>query len=284
MSANIPNNKWMKKLSPKERIVDTDKAMAQFYQMYSLFSQEVLVYLLPPKDGLQDQVYITNAGVVLPHLDKTIILSNFKAKGRPGEEKELKEFVSKMGYKTMACPFNFEGEAELKWVKDNIYIGGYGGAEKRTNILSLVWIEKNFDTKIIKVEETDPLTYHLDCSVFPINSSKIICNSDLIKGDILKQIEKIAEVIPITKKEAQYGLTNSLRIGSIIYNASDIKDLKLDDEDYEFQKQKNEKLEKICRDVGLELIFINLSEFNKSGAALSCCILHLTYCKFLDGK
>lgn len=260
-------------------MVNRDKAISQFHLMYSLFSQDAMVYLLPPRDGLQDQTYITNAGVCLPHLDKTIILSNFKAEGRPGEENELAWFVTKMGYATFKPPFYFEGEAELKWVRDNIYIGGYG---IRTDLRALEWIENNFGARIIKIEETDPLTYHLDCNIFPLSNTKIIFNKSLVQEPQLREMEQIAELIPITKKQSQFAITNNLRIGSIIYSATAIKEMKVTHEHYQFEKEKDEKLGQICRDAGLELIFINLSEMNKSGAALSCCIFHLNYVNFFD--
>lgn len=280
LSTKVRNNMWMKKMNGKELEVNVDKAMAQWHDMYSLFTHEAIVYLLPPDKRYQDQVYVTNAGVVLPHVGKTIILSKYKAEGRPGEEIELKDFAEVLDYETVQCPHFFEGEAELKWVKDNIYIGGYG---IRSDIEAFDWMEKKFDAKIIKVKETDPLTYHLDCSVFPISEDKVICNSDLVKGETLKEVEKITEPIMITKKEAEFSLTNCLRIGSVIYNATSIKSMKKDDDEYPWEKQKNEKLEKICRDVGLEMVWVDLGELNKSGAALSCCILHLTYVKLFKG-
>jgi hypothetical protein len=35
-----------------------------------------------------------------------------------------------MGFKVIPCPYLFEGEAELKYLRDNIYIGGYVNPEK----------------------------------------------------------------------------------------------------------------------------------------------------------
>ena len=36
-------------------------------------------------------------------------------------------------------------------------------------------------------------------------------------------------------------------------------------------------LEKICSNEGMEPIIFNISEFMKSGALLSCCVMHLNY-------
>lgn len=274
LSTKVQNNIWMQEIDDKKIEVNVDKAMSQFFHMYSLFAQDAMVYLLPPKKGLGDQVYITNAGAVLPHLKKTIILANFKAEGTPGEEDELSKFMDIMRFEQYRPPYFFEGEAELKWLRENIYIGGYG---IRTEIKALNWIEEKFDAKIIKIEETDPKRYHLDCSVFPMSKDKILLATDMVDDLTLKEIEDICEIIPVNKRDSQFSITNNLRIGSIIYTMTDLPDLKRDDEAYVPEKQKNENLEKICRDAGLELIFVNLSEFRKSGAALSCAILHLNY-------
>ena len=41
------------------------------------------------------------------------------------------------------------------------------------------------------------------------------------------------------------------------------------------EKHKIESLEKICSNVGMEPAIFNLSEYMKSGAMLSCLVMHL---------
>jgi N-dimethylarginine dimethylaminohydrolase len=274
MSAEIPNNVWMRKLDESEREVNVDKAMAQFFDMYNLFSNDAFVYLLPPKEGLQDQVYVTNAAAILPHLYRTAVLARFRAEGRPGEEGEVAKLLQMMEFNLISPPSFFEGEAELKWLRENIYVGGYG---IRTDIKTLDWMEETFGMQIIKLKETDDKRYHLDCNVFPLSRSKIITSKDILDPQTTRQLEAVAEIIPVSKRDSQFSITNNLRIGSIIYTGTDISELKKEDDHYLPEKEKNERLEEICRDAGLELVFINLSEFSKSGAALSCCVLHASY-------
>jgi N-dimethylarginine dimethylaminohydrolase len=273
LSTKISNNKWMKDMSDEDREVNIDKAMGQFFNLYGLIAQDAMVYLLPPKPGLQDQVYVSNAGIVLPHLYKTIILSNFTAPGRPGEEKCLSQFVDLMDFSQHLCPHKFEGEADMKWIRDNIYICGYG---IRSDIKAFQWMEKEFGCHCIYFKEFDELRYHLDCSVFPINRECVLLSTDGVPAATIKEIEAVAEIIPISKKDSQYSLTNCVRVGSIIYNGTNISELKRSDKDYEAERHKNESLEKICDDMSLSLMWVNLSEFGASGAALSCEILHLS--------
>ena len=49
------------------------------------------------------------------------------------------------------------------------------------------------------------------------------------------------------------------------------------DENYEGEKHKIETLEKLCFNEGLEPVLFNLSEYMKSGAMLSCMMMHLNY-------
>jgi N-dimethylarginine dimethylaminohydrolase len=271
LSAKIANNKWMKKMSGEDKEVNVDKAMAQFFDLYGLLAQDAIVYLLPPERKLQDQVYISNCSMYLPHVYRTIILANYTAPGRPGEEKVLSQFLNLMEFAQYPCPHKFEGEAEMKWLRDNIYFCGYG---MRSEMKAFRWMAEKFGCDNIYIKMEDPLRYHLDCNVFAINSECVLLAEDII-GPIKKETEKHAEIVPVSKKDAQFSLTNAVRVGSIIYNATEISELKKTDENYLPEKHKNESLEKIVTDKGLSMVWVNLSELGKSGAALSCTICHL---------
>jgi len=66
-----------------------------------------------------------------------------------------------------------------------------------------------------------------------------------------------------------YGIEN------MVLCASNIAELKKSHEYYEGEKHKIESLEKICSDEGMEPVIFNLSEYMKSGAMLSCMVMHL---------
>ena len=256
-------------MSGEEKLVNVDKAMSQFFDLYGLLSQDAVVYLLPPKRGLQDQVYISNCSMYLPHVYRTIVLANYTAPGRPGEEKVLSQFLDLMEFAQYPCPHKFEGEAEMKWLRDNIYFCGWG---MRSQKEAFEWMTDKFDCENIYIKEVDELRYHLDCSIFPLNKECVILSEDIPE----KEIEKVAEIISVSKKDAQFSITNCVRVGNVVYNATEISELKRSDDEYEPEKHKNESLEKICSDKGLSLVWVNLSELAKSGAALSCCVNHIS--------
>ncbi len=272
LSTADPNNIWMQELNEKELQINRPKAYKQFMDLYNFMSGQSLVYLLPSEGNFQDQVYVANLGLQLPHIKDAnkILLSNFTSEPRKGEEWVGKHFFQQMGYETHISPYKWEGEADIKYLYDNVYIGGYG---IRSDIKTYEWMEEQFDMNIIKVEMTDEYMYHLDCSIFPLNNDKTLICTELYNPEEIKQIEQHTEIIDVDVEDALGGMTNSVRMGNMILCASNIAELKKSDEYYEGEKHKIEYLEKICANEGMEPVIFNLSEDIKSGAMLSCMVV-----------
>ena len=274
LSTSDPNNIWMQELSDEELQINRPKAYKQFMDLYNFMSGQSLVYLLPSEGNFQDQVYVANLGLYLPHIkdENHILLSNFTSDPRKGEELVGQKFFNQMGYQTHVSPYKWEGEADIKYLYDNVYIGGYG---IRSNIKTYEWMEENFDMNIIKVAMTDEYLYHLDCSIFALNNDQTLIATELFDYEELRTIERHTEIIPIDTEDALGGMTNSVRMGNMILCASNISEMKKTHEYYEAEKHKIESLEKICSDAGMEPVIFNLSEYMKSGAMLSCMVMHL---------
>ena len=274
LSTSDPNNIWMQELSDEELQINRPKAYKQFMDLYNFMAGQSLVHLLPSEGNFQDQVYVANLGLQLPHIkdENHILLSNFTSDPRKGEELVGEKFFQQMGYKTHISPYKWEGEADIKYLYDNVYIGGYG---IRSNIKTYEWMEKNFDMDIIKVAMTDEYLYHLDCSIFPLNQDKTLICTELFDPQEVAQIEQYIEIIDVNIDDALGGMTNSVRLGNMILCASNIAEMKKSHEYYEAEKHKIESLEKICSDEGMEPVIFNLSEYMKSGAMLSCMVMHL---------
>jgi N-dimethylarginine dimethylaminohydrolase len=136
-------------------------------------------------------------------------------------------------------------------------------------------MEKEFDMNIIKLAMTDEYLYHLDCSIFPLNGDQTLVSTELFDPQELREIEKYTEIIDVDVDDALCGMTNSVRMGNMILCASNISEMKKTDEYYEMEKHKINSLEKICSDAGMEPVLFNLSEYMKSGAMLSCMVMHL---------
>ena len=114
LSAHIPNNAYMDDLSPSEREIHLDKALVQFRTLYEHIAQRAIVYLLPSTPGFQDQTYVSNLGVVLPHCrEDTVIISRFRSRPRVGEERTGIKFFDLMNFKVERPPETFAGRAGL---------------------------------------------------------------------------------------------------------------------------------------------------------------------------
>ena len=275
-STATPNNIWMEEMEEEKRKPDMRRALTQFFQVYRYLASESLVYLLPSvKDAaLQDQVFVANLGIVLEHegFSNTVIVSNFTSEPRRGESQVGLEFFGSMGLDVHKSPSKFEGDAELKHLHDNVYLGGYGiRSEKET----YDWMEKTFDMKVVKVRMQDQYLYHLDCLVFPITNEKTIVCTELLDDADVREIEKETGIIDVSADDAYSGICNSVRVANTVVSASHIQELKRGSEDYSHEVKKNRRLEDIVAELALEVKYFNLSEYHKGGALLSCMVMHL---------
>ncbi|MGD1805551.1 hypothetical protein ACP6PL_08925 [Dapis sp. BLCC M126] len=242
---------WMEELSPEERIINRDKALSQFMELYSFLSRHAIVYLLPSYPGLQEQTYVANLGIVLLHTkEKIVVISNYRSEPRRDESEIGRQFFNLMNFKVKDAPPYFEGEEDLKHIKDNIYVGAYG---IRTSKNALDWFSESFDIKIIPFQMSNEYFYHL---------------------------EKCVNIYDVIFNDPYIGLTNSIRCGNYLLCASDIDELYPSDKHYELEKSKIKSLNQLCSSLGMEPVYFNLSEFHKSGALLSCLIMHLNHNNF----
>ena len=276
LAADTPNNAWMDEMSSEARHVDIDRAINQFLQLYHFMAGDALVYLLPtPKTtGLQDLVYCANMGVIPEHMPdkKSVILSNFTTEVRRPETEVGRQFFEAMGYHVNVPPFHFEGDAELKHLHDNVYAGGYG---IRTDKRTYDWMEQEFDMRVIRLEETDPYLYHLDCTVMPLTREDTLVCTEMYTKEELRELETVTNIVDVSADDCYSGICNSIRLGNSLLNASNIHEMKVGDDYYEEEKHKNRTLEDIAVRFAFEVSFFNLSEYMKSGALLSCMVMHL---------
>lgn len=275
-ATDVANNVWMQELDETQRRPDHRRAMTQFLEMYRYLASEALVYVLPtPRNcGLQDLVFTANLGIVLEHVDSkdVVVLSNFTSEPRRGETTLGERYFAAMGYQTYVAPWKFEGEAELKHLHDNVYIGGYG---QRSEKNTYEWMSRSFEMTVIPVMHDDPYLYHLDCSIFPITREDTIVCTELYDDDVVAQIERHTNIIDVSVDHCYAGICNSVRLGNTVVNASHIHELKAGTDEYAEELAKNHRMEDIAAELAFEVSYLNLSEYHKSGALLSCMVMHL---------
>jgi N-dimethylarginine dimethylaminohydrolase len=280
-ATKVANNVWMEEIEDQKREPDITQAMVQFLNLYGFIASEALVYLLPtPQDrDLQDLTFTANIGVMLEHASdhNTVILSNFTSEPRRGETDVGRRFFESMGYDVHVPETKFEGEADLKYLHDNIYVGGHG---IRSQAATYDWMAERFGMRIVKMPMTDPYLYHLDCTIFPITREQTLVCVEMYDRPELSELEKYTGIIDVSSSAALSGICNSTRLNNTILNGSHIQHLRAGTEEYDEEAAKNRLLEDIAAKLAFEVTYFNLSEYHKGGALLSCMIMHLNHHSF----
>lgn len=249
VSNRVANNVLM---NPVEQgPYDLDRAGQQWLTLYRYISQRALVYVLPGHDDLQDLPFTANLACYLPHLPTpTILLSRFQSMPRRGEERIGKRFFEQFGYNIVQPPRFFEGEADLKWVRDNLYVGGVG----RSTPEAFQWMRERLGMEIIEVTLNDPALYHLDCVFTPLSEATAIVNTAALSADDLAKLAAVVNITAVPEKHKYDGWTNGVLLGSKYLTGASIP------------KHMIAHTQKF-----------DLSEFEKSGADLSCLVMHLNH-------
>lgn len=273
ISNQYPNNPLMQ--TYKKKKLNRMLAYAQFLNFYKKISNDALVYLMPAGAAFQDLCFVANIAWMVPqHLkENTILLSNFRSKPRLGEEIIGAQFFSLMGLNVIRVPYFFEGEADLKLINNHFAIGAYG---IRTDIQAHRWIEKQTHLKILSLELQDPKLYHLDCCAFVLNHENILLYRKAFHPKELLMLEKKINIVDINVyDDILAGSCNSFKIHSKVYHSSNLLGMSKKDKNYQFEKKRIECLNKILQHHALSLELIDLSEFQKSGAGISCLLMHM---------
>jgi N-dimethylarginine dimethylaminohydrolase len=184
------------------------------------------------------------------------------------------QFFSAMGYRTFVAPHRFEGEAELKHLHDNVYAGGHG---QRSEWQAYEWMADRFDMRVIPLAHDDPYLYHLDCSVFPMTGEDTLVCTELYDRAALRPLERETNIIDVSYDTCFSGICNSVRLGNTIINASHINEMRSGTTEYIEELDKNRRLEDIATELAFEVTYVNLSEYHKGGALLSCMVMHLNH-------
>lgn len=278
LSADEPNNIWMRETPDDQRVIDRPLALQQFLKLYGFLAERAMVYLLPSQPGLQDLTYVANLGVVLPHTpERAIVVANFRSEPRRGETEVGRAFFEQFEQPSVIGPTYFEGEADLKYLKGNVYVGAHG---MRTSLDALKWFEREYDMEVIPFRITSEHLYHLDCVVFPLTRDQLLVCTELAERETLARIEKHMEIVDVSFSAARAGIANCLRLGDQILCSTHIHTMHEGHPELADEKAKLEQLERICGRLGLKPVYFTLTEFLKSGALLSCMIMHLNHNNF----
>jgi len=263
LSTRIPNNVFM-----KNEKVDTERAMRQYTRIKrKITALDVQVLEIPPQKDCQDQHYTANIGIAL---NPFIVLAKFSADGRTQEEAPAKKFFEGRGYTVIQPPHPFEGEADLKKWQDGVYFGGHG---KFSDWKAHEWIMKKTGVEIIPIRETSDSLYHLDCSLFVIDKENFMVCKGGMDRESFKRLEKVANIIVVPEDVMATGATNLVKIPG---NKKIMLSGMFQPEFPNYRKGMEWMLTTMDK-FGYSIIFCDIDEADKSGADISCMVMHLDF-------
>lgn len=201
-----------------------------------------------------------------------VVLSRFRAKGRPGEELVGEPFFQHLGYRTIRSPYFFEGEADIKSIAPGVYVGAVG---MRTSDEALKWIADVASIQVIECAINNPYLYHLDCVLFRLSSSEVAVVTSVVDPSTVKLIEKHANILDVPLDIGLSGATNCIRGNNEILCDENTSLMKKGDALYEREMNKIRFLDHVAKKRNIGMKFFQTSEFIKSGAALSCMFMRL---------
>lgn len=267
LSTAISNNVFM-----KGQKVDVKRAMRQYDRIIrAIRAFGVAVLEIPPAKGCQDQTYVANIGVAIDGADPCIVLARYKADGRSCEEEPARKFFQEQGYKVIQPPAGmcFEGEADFKHWKDNVYFGGWG---KFTDRAALDWIAQQTGCEVIPIRETSDELYHFDCSFAALDAENALVNRAGMDAASFKEIAKRMNVVEVPPEVMSTGVTNVVQIPGkrILLSGMFFPEMA------KYRKSMEWMLE-TCDKLGYSVWFMDIDEPDKSGADISCMVMHLPF-------
>ena len=265
LSTRIPNNVWM-----KQEKVDVERALRQYSRIKNVLTALGKTVLeIPPVQGAQDQTYVANIGIAL---DPYIVIAYYKAPGRAIEVAPAERFFKQLGYQGIQPPYHFEGEADLKKLRDGVYFGGWG---QFTEPKALDWIEEQTGIEIVRLHEVSDELYHLDCSIFVIDEENVLVTQPGLDKQSIKTVERYANVIMTpsgTKGINSTGITNGVKIPEkkVFLSGTFMPEMPS-------YRKAMEWVLKTFDQFGYTVILLDTDEADKSGADLSCMVMHLDF-------
>ena len=242
-------NDWM----VEDSQINTDLAVEQWTSLYDAYLKlGVDVSLIDAVEGIPE---LTFAGDSVFLYGDQAISSKFRHAERQPEVAPMAQWFSDLGFNVHTLPsgLHFEGNAEAVLWNDKL-IGGYG---IRSDAEVYPFISSLFDLEVVPLRLTNPF-YHLDTCFCPLNAETIAFVPEAFDNPTREYIANMAKnVIPIARQEAEFMACNSKSVGETVIVST---------------RQSPQFAAKL-RQLGLEVVELELSEFRKAGAGAKCLTL-----------
>ncbi|MHA2251279.1 MAG: dimethylarginine dimethylaminohydrolase family protein [Candidatus Kariarchaeaceae archaeon] len=219
--------------------ISIEKALTQHEQYCkTLIDLGIELIRLPPLDNFPDACFVEDTAVI--HNDK-VMISRMGINSRRGEEDSiegvLKDFKQ---LKRIGSPATVEGGDIIHTPSHLI-----SGVTQRTNQEGVTQLSKWLDVRVDTCKDSEIV--HLKSYVTYLGNNQVLTTVNFAKHPVFDNFEKI-----FVSPDENYA-ANSLTIGNTVIIPSG-----------------NPKTRKQLEDHGYEVIFLDMSEFEKCEGALTC--------------
>lgn len=239
-------NKMQRKYIGK---IDHELANKQYNELVNLLiSNGVKVQFLNLVES-PEQVFTRDIGFVI---DNVLFVSHMKKEIRQEEPSSLQNFFDDTDFKVHVMANHAEG-GDIFIHHDYILIGlSRRTSKEAVQEIRDVLKQHGIQKEIIEVN-FNPDQLHLDCVFNILDEETCIISDQVYNPEVIKPLFK--KVIEIKGKDVEYLATNFVHIGNKKMVCT------------------NHTMTKILENAGYEPIYLDYSEFIKSGGSARCCTL-----------
>jgi N-dimethylarginine dimethylaminohydrolase len=247
--------------------IDKVKALLQWeklvyeYKKISIEGGLSEVSILPGVQGLEDMVFAANQ--TFPFLDqrgnKKLIRSNMRHSNRQKEVDYYQQFFENKEYEVLHLPKDllFEGMGDLLKIPGQYRcLCGHGF---RTALETIPHLELLTDYEIIALELINPNFYHLDTCISLIDVDTILYTPSAFSSESVEKLKKLfLNCIEVPEQEASHGFALNMHVVAARQKKCVIL------------QEGNVQTENILRQLNVDVIAIDTSEYIKSGGSVFC--------------
>uniref|UniRef100_A0A1I7Z8G7 Amidinotransferase n=1 Tax=Steinernema glaseri TaxID=37863 RepID=A0A1I7Z8G7_9BILA len=209
-------------------------------------------------DHYPDMVFAANAAVVY---GKKAYLANFYYPERKGERFFYKKWLEENGFQTFgSLEIPFEGAGDALFAGNNLFCGvGPRSDVRALRDLAEKLVDPENPFSVVGCRLVDPRFYHIDTCFCPVSEDIAIWFPqafDAISQHNMTQHK--VELIPVPEADAANFACNAVSVGNTVV-----------------MHRGNEATAKLLEANGLNVRFVDMSEFIKAGGSAKCCTLKL---------
>ena len=241
--------------------IDRKKAQAQWEALCQAFRSAGLeVEFIAPVKGLEDMVFAANQVFVGCHQStgKFVVPSEMRYPSRQKEVPYYLDWFQNRGYKVIALDLRgeyLEGGGDLLWHPDKSRIwAGYGIRSSKGGVATFSAAMEQFPIPVTPLRLTDEYFYHLDTCLSPLNEDAALFYPGAFSEEARQVLAKgWKRLYTVSRDEALRFVCNGVAVNDVYITAADTP-----------------SLDRALREEGIRPVFVDTSEFEKSGGSVFC--------------